>query len=343
MTRTQVGLEMLEALIAAALQAHRTSPEAARSVARALTLAEADGQAGHGLSRVPAYAAQASSGKVDGFAVPAAVQVGAAALRIDAGNGFAFPALDLAVSELDRLMPETGIAVAAITRSHHFGAAGLSAETLAERGRLAMVFGNSPKAIAPWGGRAGVFGTNPIAFAAPRPPHAPLVIDMSLSKVARGKVMVAAQRGEPIPEGWALDDQGNATTDAKAALAGTMLPMGDAKGAALVMMVEVLAAALTGANFGFEASSFFTADGPPPGVGQLIIAIDPGPLSGGAFADRLDVLVEAILDQPGTRLPGDRRRSAREAARRDGVQVQESLLREVEALAAGDTKDDTQG
>ncbi len=337
MSHTQIRLDALETLIAAALVAHRTEDRAARSVARALAKAEADGQAGHGLSRVPAYAAQAASGKVDGYAVPEAHQVGSAALRIDAGNGFAFPALDLAVDEIAALLPATGIAVAAITRSHHFGAAGLSAEALAERGFVAMVFGNSPKAIAPWGGKAGVFGTNPIAFAAPRRAADPLVIDMSLSKVARGKVMVAAQRGDPIPEDWALDVEGRRTTDAKAALDGTMVPMGDAKGAALVMMVEILAAGLTGANFGFEASSFFTADGPPPGVGQLIIGIDPGPLSGGAFADRLEVLADAILDQPGTRLPGDRRRSARQTAMRDGVRVPLSLLQEVKQLADGRT------
>ena len=130
-----------------------------------------------------------------------------------------------------------------------------------------MILGNSPKAIAPWGGREGLFGTNPIAFAAPRRAAEPLLIDLSLSKVARGKVMVAAKNGTPIPEGWALDKEGRPTTDAKAALEGTMIPIGDAKGAALVLMVEVLAAALTGANYGFEASSFFTADGPPPGGG----------------------------------------------------------------------------
>jgi len=336
MSHVQIGLAALEELIVAALAQNRTGTQAAQSVARALTLAEADGQSGHGLSRVPAYAAQAASGKVNGHAVPERIRAGNAAVRIDACNGFAFPALDLAVDEIAGLLPAAGIAVAAVTRSHHFGAAGLSAEALAERGFAALVFGNSPKAIAPWGGKSGIFGTNPIAFAAPRKDAAPLVIDLSLSKVARGKVMVAAQRGEPIPQGWALDADGNPTTDAKAALNGTMVPMGDAKGAALVMMVEVLAAAVTGANFGFEASSFFTPEGPPPGVGQLVIGIDPGPLSGGGFEDRLEVLATAILAQPGTRMPGDRRRAAREAARQDGVKVPLALLREVEQLAGRD-------
>ena len=173
------------------------------------------------------------------------------------------------------MAPESGIAMAALYHSHHFGQAGYHVERLAQQGLVALVLGNSPKAIAPWGGRDGVFGTNPIAFAAPRQNAEPLLIDLSLSKVARGKVMVAAKNGTAIPEGWALDKDGQPTTDAKAALEGTMIPLGDAKGAALVLMVEILAAAVTGANFGFEASSFFTADGPAPGVGQTLIAIDP--------------------------------------------------------------------
>ena len=140
--------------------------------------------------------------------------------------------------------------------------------------------GNGPHAIAPWGGNRGLFGTNPIGFAAPRENDAPLIIDMSLSKVARGKINVAAQADDPIPLGWAFDADGNETTDAKAAMAGTMAPMGDAKGAQLVLMVEILAAALSASCFGFEASSYFEAEGEPPRAGQFMLAINPGPFSG---------------------------------------------------------------
>src|SRR6185312_11085392 len=110
----------------------------------------------------------------------------------------------------------------------------------------------------------------------------------SLSVAARGRIMVAAERGEAIPEGWALDAEGRVTTDARAALAGTMLPIGGAKGAALALMVEILAAGLTGSHFGFEASSFFEADGPAPRVGQLFLALDPRTFAGPGFADRLE-------------------------------------------------------
>lgn len=327
------GIDTLEDLAGRVLTAHNTSSENAASVAAALVAAEVDGQKGHGLSRLAAYSAQAASGKVQGHAVPAAEEVGSAAVRIDARAGFAFPAVDLAITRLSRMAPESGIAMAGVFHSHHFGQAGYHVERLAEKGLVGLIMGNSPKAIAPWGGKDGVFGTNPIAFAAPRRAEAPLLIDLSLSKVARGKVMVAAKKGEPIPEGWALDKAGLPTTDAQAALDGTMIPIGDAKGAALVLMVEILAAALTGANFGFEASSFFTPDGPAPGVGQTLIAIDPGRLSGGAFADRLEALLQAILAQSGTRLPGLRRLEARTAAQEKGVAVDPAFIEELERLA----------
>lgn len=328
-----VSLEALHDLAVRILVAHDTSRPVAEQVAAALVAAEADGQKGHGASRIPSYAAQARSGKVDGHAAPEVAQVGPAALRIDARNGFAYPALSAAVEAVIELAPKTGIAAAGIANSHHSGVAGHHVEPLAEKGLIGLGFGNGPQGIAPWGGSKGLFGTNPIAFAAPRRGQPPLVVDMSLSKVARGKVNVALQKGEPIPEGWALDREGNPTTDPQAAMAGTMVPMGDAKGAQLVMMVEILSAALTASNFGYEASSFFTGAGAPPRVGQFLIAIDPGPFSQGGFLDRLEDLLAAILEQPGTRLPGLRRREARDRARREGVQIPEGLYAELLALA----------
>ncbi len=332
MSTINLSLEALQALAEAILVSHHTDPANARQVAAALVAAEADGLTGHGASRIPSYAAQAKSGKVDGQVRPEMTRSGHSALTIDARFGFAYPALDLAFEGLCELAPGSGIAAAAITRSHHSGAAGYQVERLAEQGLVALCFCNTPQGIAPWGGNRGLFGTNPIAFAAPRASAAPLVIDMSLSKVARGKINVAAQRGEAIPEGWAVDRDGAPTTDPEVAMQGTLLPMGDAKGAQLVLMVEVLAAALTASNFGFEASSFFAAEGEPPGVGQFLVAINPQPFSGGAFTERLETLLAAILDQPGTRLPGAQRLSRRAEARQNGVHLSNELHDELLAL-----------
>lgn len=319
MNDKQLSLEQLHQLVVKALKLHNTSAANANMVANALVAAEADGLGGHGLSRLPSYCAQSASGKVDGHAVPVATLVADAAIRIDAQYGFAYAAMALAVDKLSELAPKTGIAIAAVTHSHHCGAAGYHVEALARQGIVGLMFANSPKAIAPWGGQEGVFGTNPIAFAVPRRDKTPLVIDLSLSKVARGKIMVAKQNKESIPQGWALNSLGQPTTDPDEALSGTMLPMGEAKGAALVLMVEILAAALTASHFGFEASSFFTGEGEPPNTGQLLLAIAPNPLSGNQFYSRVEDLLKAILAQENTRLPGDRRLKLRQQAHQDGL------------------------
>ncbi len=327
----------LEALIAAALCASQTAPEVAGSVARALTAAEVDGHKGHGLSRVPSYAAQSLSGKVDGNVMPAVDLPRPGVMCIDAGHGFAYPSFDRIVEDLPGLCGKNGIAAASVFRSHHFGVAGWHMERLAERGIVAIALGNTPKAIAPWGGRDAVFGTNPIAFAAPQRDREPIVIDLATSQVARGLILKAAQAGEPIPEGWALDADGNPVTDAKAALGGTMQPLGGAKGAALAMMVEILAATLTGANYGFEATSFFDGEGAPPGVGQMVIGIDPDATGGRErFLDRLTVLAGAIEQQDGARLPGTRRLENRHKAHENGLVVDMNAwerAREVAGLA----------
>ncbi|MFY0611350.1 MAG: Ldh family oxidoreductase [Hyphomicrobiaceae bacterium] len=329
-----MSLDELRNLTLRILLANNTSEVNAKQVADALTLAEADGQKGHGASRIPSYAAQAKSGKVDGHASPICERTGTSAIRVDANSGFAYPALNLAIEQLVELASTCGIAAAAIANSHHSGVAGHQVEALAKKGLVALSFGNGPVAIAPWGGNKGVFGTNPLAFAAPRRAAEPLVIDMSMSKVARGKINVAAQKGETIPEGWALDAQGNSTTDPQAALDGFMLPMGDAKGAQLVLMVEVLAAALTASQFGYEASSFFDGEGEPPHVGQFMIAIDPASFSSNRFGERLEDLLDMIKSQPGTRLPGERRCELREAAERDGVSIASTLVAQLHELLA---------
>src|SRR5262249_35837515 len=203
--------------------------------------------------------------------------------------------------------------------------AGLPVERVAENGLVALMFVNTPGAMAPWGGSKALFGTNPVAFACPLHARPPLVIDLSLSKVARGNVMTAKQRGEPIPAGWALDAAGYPTTDPDAALAGTMLPMGDAKGVALALMVELLAAGLTRARIAADASSYLDADGAPSGTGQLIVAIDPSAFSGDALS-RFSVLAHAVDTQPGARLPGSRRVAAREKARTEGVTISDALM-----------------
>lgn len=334
MTVTTIPIAEIEAYIVAALVANRTVGATAASVARALVRAEIDGHTGHGLSRVASYASQARSGKVDGYAVPSFARTRPASAMIDARHGFAYPSLDLACAALPDMARETGIAAVGVTRSHHCGVAGHTVERLADSGLVAIVMGNTPQAMTAPGGRRPIFGTNPLAFACPRREAIPIVVDLALSQVARGRIVMAAQRHEAIPLGWAVDAQGQPTTDAKAALSGTLLPLGGAKGAALALMVEVMAAALTGANFAFEASSFLDDKGAAPGVGQLLIAIDPGAFSGrDAVLDRIAVLAAAIEGDAGARLPGSRRMALRATAAEEGVRVGREMLAALRALA----------
>lgn len=329
----RLSLDDARRLAIAVLEHAGCSPASARTTAEALVAAEADGIASHGLSRLPAYADQLASGKVDGRATPRLEWTAPATLRVNAGTGLAFPAICAGLDAAAERVRDMGCVGVGIFASHHAGVLGHHVESLAEKGLCALAFSNSPAGIAPWGGSRGIFGTNPVAFAAPRRADAPLVIDASLSKVARGKIMVAAQKGEAIPDDWALDSAGRPTTDAKAALQGTMVAIGDAKGAALVLMVEILAAAMTGGQFGFQASSFFTAEGEAPSIGQLFIVMDPVRLGGADFPERLETLLSAILEQPGTRLPGDRRITLRATARKEGILVPEPLLSDLKTRA----------
>ncbi|NIM27225.1 MAG: Ldh family oxidoreductase [Gammaproteobacteria bacterium] len=329
----RISLDAIEELACAALVAANTSQANARSVAAALVAADADGLASHGVSRVPFYADQAASGKVNGHAVPRLEQPAAAALRVDAADGFAYPAIRVGLERAVGVAADAGVAALSIANSHHCGACGYHVEQVAARGLVALGFSNTPAGIAPWGGSRGSFGTNPIGFACPRHAQPPLVVDLSLSAVARGKVMLAEKRGEAIPEGWALDAEGRPTTDPRAALSGTMVPIGGAKGAALAMMVELLTAALAGSNFAFEASSFFSAEGPPPRVAQTFLVMSPQAFGASAFLDRVEALVADVHSQAGARLPGDRRYAKRADARARGVEIGDDLLAELRRRA----------
>lgn len=330
----RIAIDELRRLAAQALAASGAGPDMADSTAHALVRADAQGLASHGVSRVPSYAAHLRNGRAAGMAQPAVTHERGAALLVDAADGLAFPACALAIRQAIERARQLGAAFAGVTNSHHFGAAGLHLEAVAQAGMVGLAFSNSPAAMPAWGGRRALFGTNPIAAAFPRRDGEPLLIDLSLSAVARGKLMVAARDGKPIPEGWALDDQGRPTTDPKAGLAGRMLPAGGVKGAMLALVVELLVCALTGAQFGFEADSFFSDTGNRPRIGQAFLVIDPDALAGReVFLDRVETLIGAMLEDEGVRLPGARRGELARAAQADGIDVPDALLKQIRELA----------
>ena len=325
-----IALPELQQLAARALVRAGAGPEMAAATARALVYADARGLASHGVARVPQYATHLANGRADGTAVPEIVRARGGAVLVDARCGLAFPACALAVDAAIERAGEFGVACAAVTNSHHFGVAAFHLEPVGAAGLVGLALSNSPAAMPAAGGRRALFGTNPVAAVFPRAGGVPLSIDLSLSEVARGKLMVAAKAGQPIPVGWALDVDGRPTTDPQAGLAGSMLPMGGNKGAMLALVVELLVTALTGAAMGFEATSFFVDEGNRPRLGQAFLVIDPDALGGRAVcAKRIETLVAAMLEDPGVRLPGQRRAALAEEAARNGVAIPEALAMEL--------------
>jgi (2R)-3-sulfolactate dehydrogenase (NADP+) len=326
------------ALAARALRGAGANDAMADSTARALVLAEAQGIASHGLARVAQYATHLRNGRANGAAVPVMARRKGGALLIDARQGLAFPACELAVAQAVDIARELGVCFAGVTNSHHAGVLVDHLRPVAAASMVGLGFSNSPAAMPAAGGRHPVFGTNPVAAVFPRRKADPLMIDLSLSEVARGKLMVAARDGRSIPSGWALDKHGQPTTDPRAGLEGSMLPIGAAsspKGAMLALVVELLVTALTGARFGFEASSFFVDEGNAPRIGQAFIAIDPAALAGSdAYFERMETVIGEMLVDDGVRLAGERRLALERKARVEGLELPEALMVQLQDLSS---------
>lgn len=322
MSTTRMSIRELEVYIQECLEQAGAGTVIAAATARFLAKAEAQGLTSHGLARLKQYSQHLSNGRADGAAEPVVVKDHAACALVDAGNNLAYYACEIAVELVGRKGREYGIGLVGVTNSHHFGVAGLHVEALAHQGLIGVALSNSPAAMPAWGGKQAVFGTNPIAVAFPRKNHAPLVIDLSLSQVARGKLMVAAQQGKSIPLGWALDKEGNPTEDPQAGLEGTMCPAGGVKGAMLALIVELLCVGLTNAAFAFEADSFFVAEGNQPCLGHCFMAINPAAMGGSdVFDERLELLLAVMRQDEGVRLPGELRHVTQTKAQQEGVVV----------------------
>ncbi len=330
-----IPIAEVQALVADRLMRAGANESMARSAAHALVLAEAQGLGSHGLSRVAQYAGHLRNGRVNRDAMPAVVGGRGGALLVDAGEGLAFAACELAITQAIERAREFGVAFAGVTNSHHCGVVVDHLRPVAAAGMVGLGFANSPAAMPAAGGKHAIFGTNPVAAVFPRRSGEPLLIDLSLSEVARGKLMVAAKEGRSIPLGWALDKDGQPTTEPKAGMEGSMLPIGamsSPKGAMLALIVELLVTALIGANFGFEASSFFVEEGNRPRIGQAFIVIDPSALTGSdAYLDRVEVLISEMLRDDGVRLPGTRREALRRQAEVDGLSVSDAILETLRA------------
>ncbi|MEM6987837.1 MAG: Ldh family oxidoreductase, partial [Pseudomonadota bacterium] len=294
--------------------------------------AEAEGIRNVGLGYIHLYLKHLACGKVAGHAVPETIRTSASATVVDAGHGFCHTAYLHGEARLIECAQREGIGVLAITNSYSAGVLGWFVRRLAQRGLVAMMFANSSKAVAAHGGKVPFFGTNPLAFAAPRGDDEPVVVDMATASTARVNIVRAAREGVPIDAGHAIDDQGEPTTDAAAALRGAQLPMAGAKGFGLGLMVDILGGLITGGNCSYEASLFSDNEGGPPNVGQSIIALDPGFYAAG-FVDHLEQMLADMKSGNSVRVPGERRAELRQHHTLNGVEVPDELLAQIAALS----------
>lgn len=313
------------------LLAHGFSAEHAAAIARTARAAEADECRHHGLFRLPFYVSALRAGQASGDAMPSLSSLAPSVLRCDANGGFAPLALEMAEQPLAERAAAQGIAALALVGQNHIGPLWPEVERLAQRGLVVFAFVSALPYVAPAGGTKPLFGTNPMAFGWPRSEGPPLVFDQASSGSSRGEIQIRLRDGQSIPEGWAIDADGNPTTDPQAALAGAQLPFGGAKGSSIALMIELLAGPLIGEVLSMEAQVRDKAGAGTAASGELIVAMDPARfVPGGNRAAQTthgERLFQQILGQEGARLPSDRRYAARARTARDGVTLA-PLLRE---------------
>jgi LDH2 family malate/lactate/ureidoglycolate dehydrogenase len=322
--------EELASLAIELLVKNNVPESAARTCAAVLVDAELEGLSSHGIMRLPIYLAAIKRGQLDPFGQVLITQTGAATAAADGGNTLGQVVSVAAMDAAIELARDAGIGMVTARNSNHNGAASYYVQMATEQGLIGISATNSPPGIAPWGGKEPYLGTNPIAFGFPTKGD-PVIIDLSLSVVARGKVIQAAKAGKPIPAGWALDKDGN-PTDAQAALGGAMLPLGGAKGFALALAVEILAAVVGGAAFGSHVVSILEENTEPANVGHWFMVIDPARFGvPEVFLDNLETLLSELKTIPlaqghaEIRIPGAQRAATRRRLLSDGIQIPDEL------------------
>jgi len=330
----KLTLDDANKLASSALESQGFSAEQAGAIAHTITRAERDGCESHGLFRVPFYVKALLHPQTDAKAHPVLSELSTSIVRVDAARGFCPLALQSGLPALTEKAKANGIAALVINNAYNIAALWPEVEELAEKGLVAMAFTCANAYVAPAGGTKPVYGTNPMAFAWPRQGKSPLVFDQASSASARGEIQLHLRDGHPLPEGWAIDADGNPTTDPEAALAGAQLTFGGYKGAAIALMVELLAGALIGDLFSYQSSERDSHGSGAPFGGEFIIAINPettsmaGSSEGIVNTDRnahSEELFTRILSQDGTRLPGARRLAAREKTTGEGITIPASL------------------
>lgn len=314
------------------------SREDAALIAGDLVKANLRGVDSHGVSRIPMYLERLRRGLVNPRPDVKVTKVAGAVASVDGDNGMGFIPSHIAMNAACDIAGEMGIGLAGVHRSTHFGMGACYALRAIERGFISLIFTNSSPAIAMWGGRTSFLGASPIAAGIPGGKHPPYVMDMAMTVIARGKIRLAAMKGDPIPEGLALDVDGNPTTDAAKAFEGVCLPFGGVKGSVLGTLMDLLSGVLTGANFGGDVKSLYFDHSEPQNVGHLFFAIRPDLfLSLDDFGARMDEFYARIKALPRAAgvgeimLPGEPEQRREDQRRRDGIPVTANVVADLTA------------
>lgn len=275
------------------------SPEHARIVAESLIQADLRGVDSHGVVRTAIYLQRMEAGMINRDATPEIVsQTGPMAL-LDGHNQFGSVTGTVALRAAMERATQHGVGMVGVRGSNHFGTGAYYALQAIAQNQVLLVMSNASQTMPPTGGVRPFLGTNPLAIGVPAGDELPFILDMATSVVARGKIIVAAQKGEEIPPGWAIDKDGNATTDAAAALNGSVLPVGGPKGYAISMMIDILSGVLTGAGFGPYVNNMYENWEQPQNVGHFFLAIDVGrfmPIA--QFKARMDDYIRQLKAEP---------------------------------------------
>ena len=323
-----IALDEVEGKSKAALMRHGAEDWIATSVARAVRAAEAVGNRICGLYYLESYCLQLQSGRVKGDVEPEVTRPRPGAVMVDARFGFAQPAFARGLPEAVKAAKECGVASLAICHAHTCTSLGYFTEQIAREGLLALGVTNATPVVAPPGGKTRVIGTNPISFAAPDGQGGvAMLFDQSTTTVALGKITMAKAAGEAIPEGWAVDADGQPTTDPAAGLEGALVSMGGYKGWGIGLMVDLLAAGLTGSRAGPDIAPLKVAGGEPHCIGDYYLLIDPG--VSGVFHDRFARVAEVVAQDEGARIPGANR------VQTDPVEADDAAWVRVLELAGG--------
>jgi (2R)-3-sulfolactate dehydrogenase (NADP+) len=321
-------LDQIERLTRKALEAHGANSFAAAEVARAVRVAESVGNKICGLYYLESYCQQLLSGRVQGDVTPVVTTPRPAAIRVDAGYGFAQPAFAYGMITVLDAARQFGTATLAVAHAHTCTSLGYFTEQIAQAGCIAIGFTNASPIVAAPGGKTRVIGTNPIAFSVPDGKGGlALQFDQSTTTVALGKITMAKAAGTAIPLGWALDADGTPTTDPEAALQGSLVSMGGYKGWGFGLMAEILAAGMTGSLLSRDVKPLKAREGAPHDLGQFYVVIDPS--TSPDFAVRISALAQAVGEDAGARMPGQYRKPAQK------VEVSEEIWSQLQMLARG--------